>query len=408
MKSLFLQFYKKYWCVLNYLSLLKQYPLIKKLSILQFIAYFGAWFSSVAIYTMLVDFSSSAFVISMVTVMHLLPAVVIAPFSGVIIDKFKIKNLLFSLLLIELCMTLLLLLIDEPSQIWLLMVIVFIRMTAASIFFSAEMSLLPKLVRGIALQKANEIHSIIWSFTYAVGMGLSGLVVNYFGIKTAIILDASVFVIALVYFSGIDFKIEAEEHKEKFFAMIKDGLLYIKKSKMVIHLIILHASVGLTSFDTLITLLAKNEYKYVIAVPLALGISNAVRALALMIGPFFISKYLNKESLVYLFIFQGSAIILWAVFQNNFYFSLVTLFFVGLCTTSIWSYTYALLQEKVERKYLGRVISYNDMVFMLSNVCTTLFVGLMSSYLSLQIISGILGAMFFVVAYYYKFLVKHL
>ncbi len=287
---------------MNYLSLLKQYPLIKKLSILQFIAYFGAWFSSVAIYTMLVNFSSSAFIISMVTVMHLLPAVLIAPFSGVIIDRFKIKNLLFSLLFIELLMTLLLLFINEPKEVWLLMLIVFIRMSAASIFFSAEMSLLPKLVRGIALQKANEIHSIIWSFTYAVGMGLSGLVVNYFGIKTAIIMDASVFVIALVYFSGIDFKIEVEEHKEKFFAMIKNGFLYIKKSKMVMHLIILHASVGLTSFDTLITLLAKNEYKYVIAVPLALGISNAVRALALMIGPFFISKYLNKETLyIYLF-----------------------------------------------------------------------------------------------------------
>ncbi len=86
----------------------------------------------------------------------------------------------------------------------------------------------------------------------------------------------------------------------------------------------------------------------------------------------------------------------------------MTLFFVGLSTTSIWSYTYALLQEKVETKYLGRVISYNDMVFMLSNVCTTLFVGLMSSYLSLQIISAILGAMFFVVAYYYKGLKKYL
>jgi len=391
---------------LTYLDVLKQNPLIKELSILQFIAYFGAWFSSVAIYTMLINFGSSAFIISLVTVMHLLPAVVIAPLSGVIIDRFKIKKLLLVLLLVELLMTCCLLFINDVSQVWLLMLIIFIRMSSASIFFSAEMALLPKLVSGVTLQKANEIHSIIWSFTYAVGMGLSGLIVNYFGIKAAILMDASVFILAIIYFMRIDFKVESTHGSEKILQMIKDGFLYLKNQKVVLHLIFLHASVGLTSFDTLVTLLAKNEYRYVIAVPLAIGISNAVRALALMIGPFLISNYVNKKTLSYLFIFQGFSIIVWGIFQEDFYFSLFLLFLCGLCTTTIWSYTYALLQERVEEKYLGRVISYNDMIFMLSNITTTLFVGLMASYLSLQIITIILGSLFFVLTIYYFWLQK--
>ncbi len=64
----------------------------------------------------------------------------------------------------------------------------------------------------------------------------------------------------------------------------------------MLHLIFLHSCVGLTSFDALITILAKNEYKYVISVPLAIGISNAVRAVALMMGPVIISKYVTKEN----------------------------------------------------------------------------------------------------------------
>jgi MFS family permease len=387
---------------LNYKELLVNYPLVRKLSILQIIAYFGAWFSNVAIYTMLVEFNSSALAISIVTAMHLIPAIVIAPLSGTIIDRFKIKSLMLTLLTIELIMTLLLLTIDSKDDIWLLMILIFIRMSSASMFFSTEMTLMPKIVSGDALKKTNEIHSIIWSFTYAFGMAISGLVVNYYGVKTAIILDALFFVVAILVFLNIDFKFEVIHTKEKIFSMIKDGFIYIKSNKLVLHLLILHASVGLTAFDTLVTLLAKNEYKYVIAVPLSIGITNAIRAVALMVGPFIITNWINKDRLTLLLIFQGIAIILWGFFQFNFYIALIAVFFTGFTTTTIWSITYAFIQERVEHKYLGRVISYNDMVFMLSNVITTFFIGIMADIIPLSFITILLGLGFFLYALYYK------
>jgi MFS transporter, DHA3 family, macrolide efflux protein len=391
---------------LNYRKLFTEHKIIRDLSLVQFIAYFGAWFSNVAIYTMLVDFGSSELAIATVTAMHFLPAVLIAPFSGAIIDRFKIKPLMLSLLVVEFIMTLLFLTIENQSQVWLLMIFIFIRMSAASIFFSTEMSLLAKLLKGEALQKANEIHSIIWSFCYAAGMAVSALIVNYIGIKAAFIVDSLFFLLAFIAFYRIDFVVRPSIVKDKIFTLIKDGFLYIKENKIIMHLIILHASVGLTSFDTLITLLAKSEYKYVISVPLAIGISNATRAIALMIGPFFISKYVNKNNLHYLLVLQGIMIMIWGLTQFNFYISLISLFFVGLFTTVLWSFTYALLQDKCEEKYLGRVISYNDMFFMISCIVTTLFIGLMASLTSLAIITILLGVGFIIFAYYYTRILK--
>ena len=191
---------KRFWYKLNYRKLFHEHKIVRDLSLVQFIAYFGAWFSNVAIYTMLVDFGSTEFAISIVTAMHFLPAVIIAPFSGAIIDRVKIKPLMLSLLATELVMTILFLTIDNKSEIWLLMILIFIRMSAASMFFSTEMSLLAKLLRGKPLQMANEIHSIIWSFTYAFGMAISGFVVNSYGIKAAFVIDAFIFFIALVIF----------------------------------------------------------------------------------------------------------------------------------------------------------------------------------------------------------------
>ena len=125
-----------------------------------------------------------------------------------------------------------------------------------------------------------------------------------------------------------------------------------------------------------------------------------------MIGSLFISNWITKERLFYLFIIQGLLIILWSFLQYDFYLGLFGIFLTGLTTTTLWSYTYALLQNKVEHKFLGRVLAYNEMVFMLSNISTTLFIGLMASLFGLDIITIILGSLFIAVGFYYKRMLK--
>ncbi len=384
-----------------YFTFLRDNPIIRGLSLVNFIASFGAWFSTVAIYTMVVDFGSSELAIAIVTAMHFLPAILIAPFSGAIIDRVRIKPLMVTLLFVELCMTACFLLISNDSDLWLLLIFIFIRMSAASMFFSSEMSLLAKLASGKELQTANEIQSIIWSFTYAVGMAASGFIVNLYGVKTAILIDVIIFILAFIVFLPIKINLEYKKVEEKILELMLDGLRYIKKNKIILHLIFLHASVGLTSYDALITILAKNEYKELIAVPLAIGLSNSVRAVALMIGPLFLNKIINKSNLQYLLAFQGITIIVWAFAQSDFYLSLVALFFVGFSTAFLWSYTYALLQNHCDKKYIGRVISYNDMFFMFANVLTTLFIGSMAHITTTTVITVCLGIAFILFAFYY-------
>ena len=387
---------------MTYRELLTNHKVVRQLSAVQFIAYFGAWFSNVAIYSMLIEFGASAFLIATVTAMHLIPGVILAPFSGSFVDRIPVKKLMFILLFIELFMTLCFMLINSLSDIWMLLIFLFIRMGSASIFFTTEMSLLPKLLTGEVLVKANELHSIIWSFTFTAGMALGGIVVNIFGVKMSFLIDGLFFVVALIILSRIDFRVEAVKFEEHIFRSIIDGINYLKNHKYIFHYMFLHASVGLTAFDALVTLLADYEYKYVIAVPLAIGLSNATRAFALMIGPLFISSWITKERLYYLFIAQGVSIVIWAMVQNNFYFGLVGMFLTGFTTTTIWSYTYAMLQEKVDSKYLGRVLAYNEMMFMLVTVSTTFFIGFMASLVGLDIITVIIATGFFVVAYYYR------
>jgi MFS family permease len=387
---------------LTYRELFRTHKVVRQLSTVQFIAYFGAWFSNVAIYSMLINFGASPFIIATVAAMHLIPGIVLSPFSGSIVDRFAVKKLMIILLSIELTMTLCFLLIDSLDDIWLLILLLFIRMGSASMFFTTEMTLLPKLLSGEALVKANEIHSIIWSFTFTAGMAIGGIIVSIFGVKASFIIDGFFFLTALIILSQIHFHVEVVKVHKSILNSIKDGISYLKRNKYLFHYMILHATVGLTAFDTLVTLLADYQYKFIVAVPLAIGITNAVRAFALMIGPLLISNWISKKRMLYVFIAQGLTIIIWAFMQYDFYIGLVGMFLTGIATTTIWSYTYAMLQDEVEEQYLGRVLAYNEMVFMVGNVTTTFFIGIMASFVSLQFISITLGVAFLIVAYYYK------
>ena len=351
---------------------------------------------------MLVSYGADALTIAFTAAMGMLPAVVLAPVIGVIIDKVHFKKLMLVLLLIEIVMTLGFMAINALEYIWVLMVLIFFRSGASAMLFSAEMALFPKLISGDMLKNTNEIHSIIWSFTYAVGMAVGGIVTYYIGYDMAFMLDAILYSVAVLLLLGLKLDLEKVTHTDSNWHMLKDGFRYLLSQKKIIHLLLLHASIGLTSFDALITLLADFQYKMLIAVPLAIGWMNATRALGLMIGPFFIGKIITKENLHYFFLLQGLAILLWSQLEFNFYYALISLFITGFFITTLWSYTYLLIQEETNPKYMGRVISYNDMFFMLSNVATALFIGYASQgEISLESITVSLGLGFLLVALYY-------
>ena len=78
---------------LTYLDTLK-HPIVARLTLIQFISYFGTWFSQVAIASMLVAYGASEMAIAYVFMMNMLPPILLAPISGWIIDKIEFKKLM--------------------------------------------------------------------------------------------------------------------------------------------------------------------------------------------------------------------------------------------------------------------------------------------------------------------------
>ncbi|MBR2221756.1 MAG: MFS transporter [Campylobacter sp.] len=387
---------KKYYILLRYK------PNLRILSSVQFICYFGMWFSHTGIFALLIELDAPVWAITLAAAMAFIPNVLLAPINGVIVDKFSPKKLMMLMLFIEIIIVFMLIFIDDISLLWLLFIIIFVRMGVGVVYFQTEMSLLPNLMTKKNLKLANEIHSIIWAVSYTAGMGLAGIFIHYFGIKASFLFDFGLYIVGLGLISRLKAPVVIKTTSQNIFNMMKEGLGYIKANPVLMHIIFLHSFVGVTAYDNLIALMAKYQYKEIMSISLIIGFMNMTRAISLVVGPMILSKFINNKTLIWLFIGEFLGIGLWAVLQFDYYLGLIGLVAAGFCTSTLWSYTFTMLQNSCDKRFYGRVIAYKDMVYYLVSATISFMIGVLyESGISLAMITFLMAVIFLFGALYY-------
>ena len=251
--------------------------------------YFGVWFSHTGIFTLLISLDAPVWALTLSAAMAFIPGVVIAPFSGILVDKFSPKPMLVIMMAVETISVFMLLFINSLDYLWLLLLIIFIRNGVGGMYFQVEMSVLPKILSKESLKLANEIHSIIWAVSYTAGMGLAGVYIHFFGIKSAFLLDGALYLCSFGFLYLLKLDELKPEFIEKPLKMLKNGLKYLKENRLIVHLIFLHAFVGITAYDALIALLADYRYANLLSTSLVIGLLNASRSISLMFAPAMLS-----------------------------------------------------------------------------------------------------------------------
>lgn len=387
---------KKYYILLRYK------PNLRVLSSVQFICYFGMWFSHTGIFALLIELDAPVWAITLAAAMAFIPNVLLAPINGVIVDRFSPKKLMMLMLFIEIITVFMLIFIDDISLLWLLFIIIFVRMGVGVVYFQTEMSLLPNLMTKKNLKLANEIHSIIWAVSYTAGMGLAGIFIHYFGIKASFLFDFGLYIVGLGLISRLKAPVVIKTTSQNIFNMMKEGLGYIKANPVLMHIIFLHSFVGVTAYDNLVALMAKYQYKEIMSISLIIGFMNMTRAISLVVGPMILSKFINNKTLIWLFIGEFLGIGLWAALQFDYYLGLIGLVAAGFCTSTLWSYTFTMLQNSCDKRFYGRVIAYKDMVYYLVSATISFMIGVLyESGVSLAMITFLMAVIFLFGALYY-------
>jgi DHA3 family macrolide efflux protein-like MFS transporter len=385
----------------RYVTLFRENRTFRVLTVLQLLNYTGGWFTVTAIFTLLVQLGAEPFWIGLIGASHFLAGIIQAPLIGVISDRFPPKRLFLILIGVEIFATTLLLFADSPELIPVIFVLVFLRMGSASFYFNLEMTLLPKVVDSKKLQIANEVHTISWSLTYVLGTALGGIGVSLFGVTPVILIDILLYIVSFFVMWNLKLDIEFSKSGESFLSMLKGGVVYLKRNSRLIHIILLHSFVGFATYEALITIASERFFSSVVSVAIGIGFTHSIRAFAILISPMILGKFVSIKALPFLFIFQGVSLFIWSYFVDNFYWNLLGAFLSGAVIGSIWSYTYTLLQQGTDEKFYGRVIAYNDMVFLTVASLTAFFSGKMVGIgFSIPSVLVFMGVLFLVGAVY--------
>src|SRR5438874_11819632 len=103
----------------SYASLLRGNRNFRRLWMAQIVSEVGDWFYSLAIYTLLLQFTGRASSVALALVLQVLPQTFIGPTAGVVNDRVRRKHVMITADLVRFVIVLAMLLVRTQSMVWL-------------------------------------------------------------------------------------------------------------------------------------------------------------------------------------------------------------------------------------------------------------------------------------------------
>jgi len=326
---------------------------------------------------------------ALVTV-DLLPRLFAGPIAGVLADRWNRKFALIGADLFRAGVLLALLITAAGGPIWLVYVVAVLEGSASQLFVAAEGALLPNIVRGENLLRANSLMSVGNSTIRLVGPPLGGLLFALLGLTASAIVDSASFAVSASLLLAVRLPAAARQVSEPesgaargmvsaFVRELADGARCLLTSRVFEALCVVLAAV-MVAQGILETLLVPFVIDVLHYDATEFGILAAAQGLGGLLGALALSalsRHVTSGRVV------GAALVLGGTFLVGFLvarplaISAAMLFLVGvpMVVASAWVETY--YQQKISNELLGRVLGLTGTVtsvgFLVGVVAASLF-----------------------------------
>jgi MFS family permease len=160
------------------------------------ISFAGDWALIIALPVFVYDLTGSALATGVMFIAQTLPRLLFSPLAGVFVDRWDRRRTLVAANLAQAALLPLLLLVQSPSQLWMLYLVAFVQ-TAVSLFVQpAESALVPQLVGEERLLEANSLLAFNWELTRLVAPPIGGLLMGLLGLTSVVLFDSVSFLVA--------------------------------------------------------------------------------------------------------------------------------------------------------------------------------------------------------------------
>jgi MFS family permease len=162
----------------------------------QVVSEVGDHFNNIAVLSLAIHATKSGGVISGIMLSRAIPAVMVGPVAGVMLDRFDRRRIMIASDLVRAAVALGFILAIFYSQEWLLYLLSALLMVASPFFSSGRSAILPTIATKEELHTANSLTQTTGWLTLAVGAFFGGTVVEAFGYRVAFLFNSLSFIVS--------------------------------------------------------------------------------------------------------------------------------------------------------------------------------------------------------------------
>lgn len=396
--------------MLRYWTLLRDNPEYSKLWLAQVISLTGDWFNTVVLSSMVAQFSGgSGVAISIFLMLRVLPPMIVAPYAGVLLDRFNRKHLLIASNFLR-ALTVPFYLLAGENTLWIIYLVTVIQFTLSGIFEPGQAAIIPALVKADDIVEGNTLLSISWSVMLALGAILGGIFAYFFGAMAALLADATTFAIAGILIVFVNYDPEQGRKLQKALedetgeiedTSFLEGLRYIRRTPQIAAALFIKFGQSIGSVDTLLTIYATQIFLVNNNSELSLGILYSALGLGALIGPV-MTNFINDGSVKQMrrlvaFGF-ALALICWPIFgwATSLLAVAIAIFIRAFGGSINWTYSSVIIQKTAPDAKLGRMFSLDMVGFYFASLVSTLIHGTLIDSLGLERLNWIIWGTFIV------------
>src|SRR5262249_37520538 len=178
----------------EYARLVRRNSNFRRLWIAQIVSEIGDWFYSLAIYSLLLQFTGQARWVALALVVQVIPQTLFGPLSGMVNDRLRRKHVMIAADLARAVIVCCMLLVRSRATVWLVWPLLFLESVMWAFFEPARTAVIPNVASSEDLILANTLSSTTWSLNLVAGAALGGVALALLGYNASFLLNAASFV----------------------------------------------------------------------------------------------------------------------------------------------------------------------------------------------------------------------
>ncbi len=370
-----------------YLTLLRENHQFRRVWLSQIISNFGDWFGVIAVFTIILDFSDSEFLLGLVIITKFVSFAALSPFAGYLADRFDRRILMLLCDFGRGAVVLSFLFVRDPSLLWLVYMLTAMQMGFAAVFEPAKQASIPNITTGDDLIKANIISNLSWSVIFTTGMGIGGLATAWLGTDAVFVINGTGYILSTWFIFRATIPHARDE--ETMLSLrnpvrgIIDGYRFIFSNTHILRPALAKGTI--TFFmGALVYMLILVSEEILMLGSIGLGLLYSARGFGTAVGPVLIRRYFSDErrwvmmmgfamiSAGTLYLIIGALEVIWLM--------LVLVFVAHTASGANWVMSTVLLQKRSPDAFRGRIFSSEWLLFTISHATSVTIASVVMEY----------------------------